>query len=67
MSEPPHILHATKPTGITVAEAIAWLSKLPPDAELRITRPYDVEQSCNSPAKTGTYDEMGPLKYVQFE
>ncbi len=55
---------------LTVAEAIAHLSRLPPDAEMRVVEVLgdagDGGIEVDSPAVDLDYTEMGPLKYVHL-
>ena len=54
---------------MTLDEGIAKLVALREihggDAEFRVTRATDVEHSVNQPAVDISYEEIGPLKYVE--
>jgi hypothetical protein len=54
---------------VTKKELIKLLisrTDIPDDAEIRVVRPKDIEQSSNVPARGIGYDAIGPLHYVEI-
>lgn len=51
---------------LTVAQLIALLAELPPEAEVQIIRPLSAGETCTGPAYDIEYTEIGPLKYVNL-
>ena len=39
---------------------------IPDDAQIRVTKPTDIEQSVNAPATEISFHEIGPLLYVEI-
>ena len=50
---------------MTVRELIEKLASLPAEAEVRITVPTNSKKKMNIPATDVTFDEFGPLLYVE--